>query len=167
MGRVLPIIIVLSLILCGCGGNKQQTAAVPGYTCEAVIEYEKDFSAVAQIKVLGGGIFEAEIVSPTQLSGLKFSADRENITVSLKGVETPCQPKESYGGFADIMAAAFLKLSAGSPTLTKQKELVYEGTTKGVFFKFVLNEEGLPLSLNVPEKKLKVEFSKWQYQGKN
>lgn len=166
MGKLLPVIIAIAFMFCGCS-DKNKTVAVPGYTCQAQIEYDKDFSATAQINVPGGGIFEAGIISPPQLKGLKFSADREKLTVSLEGIETPCQLEDGYSGFAEIMAAAFLKLSTGSPTLTNQKLLVFEGTAKGFFFKFVLNEEGFPLSLSVPEKKLKVEFSNWQYKKKS
>ena len=166
MGKLLPIIIAMAIMLCGCSDNNQ-TVAVPGYTCQAQIEYDEDFSATAQINVPGGGIFEVGITSPPQLKGLNFSSDREKLTVSLEGIEIPCQLEEGYSGFAKIMSAAFLKLSTGSPTLTNQKLLKFEGTANGFFFKFILNEEGFPLSLSVPEKKLKVEFSNWQYNKKN
>lgn len=166
MGKILPVIIAISLVFCGCA-DKTGAVATPGYTCQAKIEYDEDFSATAHINVPGGGIFEARLTSPPQLEGLNFLADREKLTVSLEGIEIPCQLKDSYSGFAEIMAAAFLKLSTGSPTLTNQKLLVFEGTAKGFFFKFVLNEEGLPLSLSIPEKQLKVEFSNWKYKKKS
>lgn len=165
--RLLAIALCLTFFCSGCNVNSssgKMPVASAGYTCSADISMGNELSAKAEISVPGGGILNIELLEPSAVQGMQFFLDREKITVTYNGLECPVNLPEEYGGFAGIMGGAFLKLSTGEPSATKNGEdWVFSSTVMSVDFDFVLNNEGLPLKLSVPSKNLTVEFSNWQY----
>lgn len=165
--RLLTLALCLTVFCSGCKANSsagKMPVAPAGYTCSADISMGSELSAKADIAVPGGGIMVITLKEPIYLNGMKFSLDREDITVTYNGLECPIKLPKSYGSFAGIMGSAFLKLSTGEPSATKNGDnWVFKGTAMSVDFEFILNNEGLPVRLSVPSKNLTVEFSDWQY----
>lgn len=163
---VVTFLIMIALCL-GCKEKedcKQIPTAAVGYTCKAEITYDADFSAVAKVFALGGGVTEIELVYPEKLGGMKFSLDRENTVVTYKGLKCSANISKEFGGFVWLIGRAFLKLGTGEPTAVKKGEKwIFDGSDMSVDFVFILNDEGLPLKLDIPSKKIIAEFSQWQY----
>ena len=91
---------VFLLLLCitGCAKTMSKTAPIP------VTEFESPFEAVCEESVWGGKIFVevpsvcVELEYPTEVAGLRFESNGQEVTVSYKGLSAICPvdalPKE-------------------------------------------------------------------------
>ena len=162
MKKIVCIILALSLpfLLFACSATtpKQITVAEAGYSCNADILYGEELSMNVAIKAIGGGLFSLKVNTPEDISGLTFSFDNSEMTVSYKDDLAAHNISPEYGGFAEILNEVFLKFTTSRPNVPFK-----EGDNADYSFTVVFNEQGFPLSLTVPEENLTATFSNWKY----
>lgn len=168
MKKIVCIILALSLpfLLFACSSTtpKQITVAEAGYSCNADILYGEELSMNVAIKAIGGGLFSLKVNTPEDISGLTFSFDNSEMTVSYKDDLAEHNISPEYGGFAEILNEVFLKFTTSRPNVPfKEGAYVFEGDNADYSFTVVFNEQGFPLSLTVPEENLTATFSNWKY----
>lgn len=154
------------VMFCSCkkGESNQISVADAGYVCRATLDY-KDLTLSAELEVIGGGVFSIEITEPEVLSTLRFDFDNSEMAVSYHGLKSNIPLSVENMGFAELMNSAFLKLTTGSPVAVQQGDsFVLEGQSNDYDFSVLLNKQGFPVKINIPEAELSATFSDWNYK---
>lgn len=154
------------IMLCSCKNSNinQISVADSGYVCRATVDY-KELSLSAELDVAGGGIFSIEVIEPEVLSTLRFDFDNSNVSVSYQGLKNSIPLSLENMGFAGLINNVFLKLTTGCPVALQQGNgFVYDGEIDGYEFSVLLNQQGLPLELDIPRAELSATFSDWKYE---
>lgn len=152
------------LLLPSCG--KQKTEASPDvnrlFTATASIVYD-DFEAQATVSRLGDDMWEVEFTSPKTLAGVKLFYNGEDITASYLGlnfsIPESAAPTKSM---LTMLFQSFDQAAAGAPLPFTEEDGISVFTGTGDFGKFMLsvdNASGNPVSFEIPEEKLSVQFA--------
>lgn len=165
MKKALLLILCILLVFSSCKKSDEEiSVASAGYTCNGRIAYGNDIEISAKLKVLGGGIFKIEIISPENLSGLCFEFSENKCKTFYK--DTTYENEIVFEHIAPISALndVFCKLSAAQAEAEKQENgLVFKCSYNGSPATFLINENGFPKSLEIPNINLKAEFWDWKY----
>lgn len=158
------VALIFSLTACG-GGQDKISAAGAGYSCNAKITYGSEIKADAKLKVTGGGVFSATIISPKEFEGLTFNFDNEDMSLSYGDLKADkISIADDIYGFADLLNGIFLKLTTGSPTAVGSgDDYIYNGQSDLYRFSVTFNGDGFPKQISVPQAGLTVTLSDWQY----
>ncbi|MCL2638370.1 MAG: hypothetical protein FWD48_08360 [Oscillospiraceae bacterium] len=159
----LVILAAFALLCTACSGNVNPDS----------IDFDRSYSLTAQFEY-GGNSSTAQFTrtAPDEWSGTLTEP------YSLQGVEisyTPLEMSVSYSGFSvdldsappNVNVTAFLMLCAlesafkgDATSVTSGKDWVeITGRTDGDTYVLTLNRVGLPVSLDVPARQLKITFS--------
>ena len=168
MKKIISIICLLvfsfSLVACDGNANREITVAEAGYSCNGLVEYGENFSSNITVRAIGGGLFTVVINTPEDISGLTFSFDNSELSISYNGLEYSEAIPSEYGGFAEILNEIFLKFTTSRPIVySKDGKFLYEGNNSDYSFAVTFNEEGFPLLVTVDDEDMKVTFSNWKY----
>ena len=167
MKKSIAVICFLSLLfLSACKGSEKGeiTVADAGYTCEALVDYGENFSSKIVVHAMGGGVFSLTVKEPQNISGLTFSFNKDEMSLSHNSISGRKNFPSGYGGFAEILNKIFLKITTSNLVIHKENgEYSYEGKTSYYPFRVVFNDEGFPLSITVKSENLKATFSNWEY----
>lgn len=157
-------LMMFTLVACGENSAEQINAAEAGYTCNGFVNYGENFSSNITVKAIGGGIFSLVINTPEDISGLTFSFDNSEMTVTYNGLEYSEPLSPEYGGFAEMLNEIFLKFTTSQPNiLCKDGRYLFEGNNSKYSFVVEFNEKGFPLCVSVEDENLTATFSNWTY----
>lgn len=172
MKRFIKITCVLSavfLLLTGCGSDniskaeeeKIASSLSQGFDVKAVIRMG-EIKAQADINRTKDGTSTVKITNPKNLSGLTFSFDNENVTVSFLGLSLKLDnEKVLNSAMSKAVISSINKVSTphGVSFETKDGNLIANGETESGKFELVLNSKDYSLlSLSVPDLDLECTF---------
>lgn len=169
MKKIFCLLMTIILALCGCScglaGQKNIEVKKFGYTCKADIKFSEDISAVVTLDVTGGGIFSVLINEPKDLSGIKFSFDNNNLTVSYGDmVSGKFSEFGDLKGSIELLNKIFGSLSIKDISAEYNgKNYVYEDKIDSLKYVVQFNEMRFPLTISVPEVDFFATLKDWQY----
>ena len=181
MKRSLQIIgacLALSFMLSGCGGaggrqpseNEQQKVASNlnrGFDAKATIKMG-DIEAEADINRTKEGVCTVELTSPKGLSGMTFSFDQQNVTVSYMGLSLELDNDSVLTSSMTKAVVASINMAAephGVSMAVEGEALVIKGTTESGDFTLKLDRSNYSvLTLSIPNLDLECNFNPFSYQ---
>lgn len=181
MKRSLQIIgacLALSLMLSGCGGaggkqpseNEQQKVSSNlnrGFDAKATIKMG-DIEAEADINRTKEGVCTVELTSPKGLSGMTFSFDQQNITVSYMGLSLELDNDSVLTSSMTKAVVASINMAAephGVSMAVEGEALIIKGATESGDFTLKLDRSNYSvLTLSIPNLDLECNFNPFSYQ---
>lgn len=181
MKRPLQIIgacLALSLMLSGCGGaggrqpseNEQQKVSSNlnrGFDAKATIKMG-DIEAEADINRTKEGVCTVELTSPKGLSGMTFSFDQQNVTVSYMGLSLELDNDSVLTSSMTKAVVASINMAAephGVSMAVEGEALVIKGATESGDFTLKLDRSNYSvLTLSIPNLDLECNFNPFSYQ---
>ena len=176
--KIMGICLTLSLMLTGCGTgnggqpskNEQQQISSSlrrGFDAKATIKMG-DIEAEADINRTKEGICTVRLTNPKGLSGMTFSFDQQNVTVSYLGLNLQLDSESVLTSSMAKAVAASINKAAEPYGISMSLEgdiLSIKGTTdSGDFTLKLAHSDYSVLSLSIPNLDLECNFNPFSYQ---
>lgn len=147
---------VLALVLILFTGCKEKTTleTVNNFECSAFARfYDEDY----EIGIVSlNGIVIAEIISPKNLKGLKYTVSGEKIEAEYLGVKSESE-KGGFGGLCVFISEILLLTQNANPEKSKS-EYIFKETTEYGKVTVIFSQSGLPVKLNCDGGEVYAEF---------
>lgn len=148
---------LLLFFLCGCAATKPVNVNLSSISFSAdIIYYNECYSCDCNIQ--SNGNLSVEMTAPENLKGLSVSYSGDTCKVNFNGMVI-----ENANGFLPENSAItvlkdVLEFCNGKECESKNENLILRGNYKGSEYTFSASPSGLPISLEIPEKGIKVTF---------
>lgn len=153
------LLFVLSFVfLAGCSKSGSITPIVNNISFTAKIDYNgNDFVCECDIK---DSDFDLTLLEPEKINGLNYSLSNNQITEEFCGVSN----SKSVDEFSDnsviiVLYNVFSRINSGKTGVNDDGNYDVTGTADNYEFKFVFSPSGLPVTLQVYDLNLKVDFN--------
>lgn len=176
--KLIGVFLMLSVVLSGCGTetggqpseNEQQKVSSSlnqGFDAKATIKMG-EIEAEADINRTKEGICTVKLTSPKGLSGMTFSFDRQNVTVSYMGLSLELDNDSVLTSSMTKAVVASINMAAephGVSMALEGEALVIKGTTESGDFTLKLDRSDYSvLTLSIPNLDLECNFNPFSYQ---
>ncbi len=132
-------------------------------------DLEKSFCAEAEIKAGGETIkgkltrkaenyWELQVTEPFALEGLTAVMDNEGTKLSMFGYEADVDFSENAVSALRLIAEAY---ESAADNAGGFKEKICDGTNENGNYTVLVDEEGKPAALSIPQAKVSVQLSEW------
>lgn len=163
-GRVpvkkLICIVFAVLSLCGCAEKRSSvTPVLKGISFNAEITcYNECYNAFCSVSE--DGVISAEVTSPDELKGLKFTVSGGEIKTEFDGISETDKLKELpvCGAYTAMLGALCDAMNGDYPVINDGNELFVNADTENGKYRLNIAPTGLPLLLEMPDEDFKTEF---------
>ncbi|MBQ3817030.1 MAG: hypothetical protein II802_02010 [Clostridia bacterium] len=160
MKKILLVVFVITLALCGCSKTASQIKPVTsGISFNAKVSwYNENFVCSGKITGKDEAVFE--INEPEDIKGLIIECKGDDVTARFKGLETSYDVSKTPFSFicSEIYSAVRDTWSEETEVLSEGQEFYVEGKANQSDYKMIVAPTGLPLSLEIPNESFKVLF---------
>lgn len=153
------LLFVLSFVfLAGCSKSGSITPIVSNISFTAKIDYNGNaFVCECDIK---DSDFDLTVLEPEKINGLSYSLSNNQITEEFCGVSN----SKSVDEFSDnsvivVLYTVFNRINGAKTGVNDDGNYNITGTADNYEFKFVFSPSGLPVTLQVLDLNLKVDFN--------
>ncbi len=159
------ITVIFVIALCGCAKKAEPISINTNFSADCNIEYDK-FKSQMFISRLGSGGWEMSFSSPETINGLAVTYENENTNLSYKGLAFSI-PREDIpiNAIVTNITAVFDNVSnKNNAEFAKKNGIVTAcGRIDSGNYTIKFNEkDGSPLSLEIKQIDLKVEFKDYK-----
>lgn len=159
MKKALFVTVLICVIMCGCGNRSSVKPLLKGISFTANANYN-DKNYVCDVTVDNSGYMSALVVEPKEISDMKFNFDGETVTSEYLGLKYETDIEKFPSG--NVIAAIYNAFNGiDEEDLAygeKSENYTVSGNEDGFSYFLTVSPSGLPLSLDLPDMNLKVEF---------
>lgn len=147
-------------LMCGCSKPADNIKAVlSGISFTAQISFYNE-AFVCEGNINTDGVFKLKVKEPENIEGMVFTVENKKVIVQFKGLSyTPSTGTSPFSGVAQyiymILSDAKDRLA---PVKSEGESFYIESASGEKYYKIILTQTGLPLSLEYPSEGLKVSF---------
>lgn len=145
------------LLLCGCAEQKTVTPALDNISFTAEIDYgDTEFAANASIT---DGALNLVVTKPQEIKDLILNITKNGVTAEFKGVTyTPDTNTIPVGSVAQVLYDILNDIGGNKKANCNQENCEIEDSVNGYSYEFVFSPSGLPISLQIDDLDLEIEF---------
>ena len=157
--KILIMFLLIVTLLCGCKraakGNRISLESM-SFTAD-ITYYNEDYSADCVVD--RNGNLTAVFSQPKSLAGLKFEFSPDKNTVTFNGIKIENSDKYLPQNSVVSVIDEVFKLCNNADAKESKHNFVVKGTVGKNEYVFTAAPSGLPISLEVPDLALKVDFN--------
>lgn len=152
-------IVIMLITLCGCGNENRITPILREIEFDASVDCDGEkFAYTAEI--CDDGSMSAYFTDPTELSGMTIKLEDENITAEYMGLSYEAKLSAfPQGNIVKTVYDVFHNSEKGECFADDGENCRAEGNVSGEKYLFYLAPSGLPLSLEFPDREVKIIFN--------
>ena len=145
------------LLLCGCGKPKAVTPALDNISFIAEIDYgDTEFAANASI---AEDTLNLVVTKPQEIKDLTLNITKNGVTAEFKGVTyTPNINSIPGGAIAQVLYDILNDIAGNKTANCDEENCEIEGSVNGYQYEFTFSPSGLPISLQIDDLDLEIEF---------
>lgn len=155
MKKLLLIPLFILIFLSGCKNAEEKKPVTSGLEFEAEAEYNsKDY--LLKVVITDSENIKAEVKKPAELRGLKATYENKKVKCEYLGITYEPETEVPLNSVADLMFACISNLDNGE--IKEDGNYILKGTAGNIDYEYTYSPLGLPISLEVPDKSLKISF---------
>ncbi len=155
MKKLLFIPLLILIFLSGCKSTEEKKPVTSGLEFEAEAEYNsKDY--LLKIVITDSENIKAEVKKPANLSGLKVTYEDKKVKCEYLGITYEPETEVPLNSITDIMFSCISNLENGE--IREDGNYAISGKAGNFDYEYTYSPLGLPISLDVPDKNLKINF---------
>jgi len=153
--KLLFIPLLILIFLSGCKSTEEKKPVTSGLEFEAEAEYNsKDY--LLKVVITDSENIKAEVKKPANLSGLKVTYEDKKVKCEYLGITYEPKTEVPLNSITDIMFSCISNLDNGE--IKEDGNYILNGTVENFDYEYTYSPLGLPISLDVPDKNLKINF---------
>lgn len=149
---------LMFLGLCGCSEKTTVEPMLADISFVAEIKYDdNDFTADATISQ---DALNLVVTSPKEIKGFTLNISKNSTTAEFNGVKFDFDTNSlPYGAIAQVLCDVFDDIdTSNSAVVSGEENCVVDGRVNGYDYSFCFSPSGLPLSLQIDDIDLKINF---------
>lgn len=160
---LLILITVCVTFLTACGKKNEKVISLDSFfnTKASVTTNTDEYEIILSSK--GGGVWQIQFISPSRISGVLHTVSAENYTVSYEYMSQEI-PLDRYQKSDISYVTRVLDMCFSDIEFTKQADNTYKytGIVNECEYEIVVDENAIPLYIDIPSVQLKAEFSDFE-----
>lgn len=164
MKKAIALILITTVILCGCTSTAKDAVILPTmFTANATIGFD-DTDYEAFVTRYADSNWVVEFTAPETVKGLIFTVENEDVEISFNGLHfTFDTQKFPVGSVVSIFTKSFDRIIAISHNVVLGDTSDFiSGQADDVSYSMTLDKNGIPLSLEFGNSGMKIEFSDFE-----
>lgn len=155
MKKLLLIPLILMIFLSGCKSTDEKKPVTSGLEFEAKAEYNsKDY--LLKVIITDPQNIKAEVKKPDSLNGFTVTYENKKIKCEYLGISYEPETDVPLNSIANLMFACISDLDNGK--IREDGNYYLNGSAGNIDYKYTYSPLGLPISLDIPDKNLKIIF---------